>query len=388
MNDTQKGILTLFKSAITGEALPLPEGFDLETADEPLRSHHMSALIYEGAVRCGIPGSQPIMRRLFQSYCKALQVSEGQLRQLEKVFAAFDAQGIDYMPLKGCNMKALYPKPELRMMGDGDVLIRLDQYPRIIPVMESLGFTNTGNTDHEIVWRNRELYLELHKRVIPSYNKDFFAYFGDGWQRAATHTGCRYSMTAEDEFVFLFTHFAKHYRDGGIGCRHVLDLWVYLRANPDLDGGYVKRELAKLQLLEFYENIRRVIAVWFEEARSDEKTDYITDFVFSSGSWGSGASKSASIAVRDSHGGAFWKGRLAYVLRTAFPDVKTLRSKYTVLKKAPWLLPIVWLIRPFYKLFFEFRTLDKQKRNIGALSEDSLDERRRELQYVGLDYRF
>ena len=58
-------------------------------------------------------------------------------------------------------------------------------------------------------------------------------------------------MTPEDEFIYLFTHFAKHYRDGGIGCRYVVDLWVFLRNNPTMDPEKIKRELDKLQLREF-----------------------------------------------------------------------------------------------------------------------------------------
>lgn len=388
MDTIQQGVITLLKSAVTGEALPLPEGFDLEAACRDLQAHYMAPLLYTGAVHCGIPREQSVMQQLFHSYCKALLVSEGQLRQLERIFAAFDAEGIDYMPLKGCKMKALYPAPELRMMGDADVLIRLEQYRQIASIMEGLGFVNTIESDHELVWRNKELYLELHKHLIPSYNKDFYAYFGNGWFLAKQHSGSRWSMTAEDELVFLFTHFSKHYRDGGIGCRHVLDLWMYLRANPNLDEAYVKGELTKLQLREFYENIRRLIDVWFADAATDEKTDYITSFIFSSGSWGKAESKSASVAVRDSHGGSFWKGRFAYLLRTAFPDLRTLRNKYTVLKKAPWLLPVVWFVRPFYKVLFEFNTLWRHKRNLKAMTEDALDDRRRSLKYVGLDYHF
>lgn len=388
MNHTQQGIVTLLKSAVTGEALPLPEGFDLEAAYGPLHTHHMAPLIYEGAVRCGIPGSQSVMRRLFQSYCKALLISEGQMRQLDRIFSAFEAEGIDFMPLKGCRMKPIYPKPELRIMGDADILIRLEQYPRIKSIMESLGFVYIGESDHEQIWQNSELYLELHKRLIPTRNKDFYAYFGEGWQLAAENTGKGWSMRAEDEFVFLFTHFATHFRNGGIGCRYVLDLWTYLRAHPDLDEGYVKEAFRKLHLLDFYENIHRVIGVWFENSGSDEKTDFITDFIFSSGSWGKAESHSVSAAVRDSHGGSLRKGRIAYLLRTAFPNLTTLRDQYPVLKKAPWLLPAVWIVRDISKLLFETNALKRHRRSLHAMTEEAFEERRRLLKYVGLDYHF
>lgn len=389
MNTLQQGITTLLRCAITGERLPLPEGFELEAALEDIRRHSMVTLVYEGALNCGIDAKSPVMQELFQKYLRAYMKSEGQVKLIGKIFSAFDEQGIDYMPLKGSKMKALYPKPELRIMGDADILIRMEQYERIIPIMESLGFTAGVESDHELIWKSKALFLELHKRLIPSYNEDFYAYFGDGWQLAKQKNGTRYSMTPEDEMVYLFTHFAKHYRDGGIGCRHVVDLWVFLRSRPDMDEAAVKAELEKMQLLVFYENIRNLMSVWFEGARSDEKMDFITDFIFTSGDWGRAETRFASQMVKKSkHSALSFNGKLMYTWGVLFPSVKSMEQKYTVLKKAPWLLPAVWVYRPVYKLLFEREAFGRQKKKIGMADQKQVDTRRQVLNYVGLDYNF
>lgn len=389
MNVTQKGILTLLRSAITGETLPLPEGFEIEDAYSQIKRHHMAALVYEGAVHCGVSGQNPVMQRLFQGYAKSLQISERQMAQISRICSVFEENGIDYMPLKGCNMKPRYPKPELRNMGDADILIRLEQYDRIVPLMESLGFREAQDTSHELVWKSEALYLELHKRLVPSINKDFNAYFGDGWRLAKRKNGTRYSMTPEDELVYLFTHFAKHYRDGGIGCRHVVDLWVYLRKNPDLDESYVERELAKLKLLEFYQNICRLIRVWFEDAPTDEKIALMTQFLFSSGSWGEEESKALSRMLRDSkHSVLGFNGKFLYIFQTLFPGVEVLREKYTILKKAPYLLPLVWVYRLIWKLLFQRDSLKIHEKNLDTINRQNLENRHQMLNYVGLDYNF
>ncbi len=389
MNELQKGIVALLKSAVLQQPMPLPEGFQPETAATQIKSHQIAALIYEGAVCCGISQKDAYMQRLFQQYCKMVQISERQLQALDRIYKAFSENSIDYMPLKGCRMKALYPRPELRAMGDADILIRTEQYDKICSVMSSLQFTPKNETDHELVWTSGSLYLELHKRLIPTYNRDYHGYFGDGWSLAGRHTGTRYEMTPEDEFIYLFTHFAKHYRDGGIGCRHVVDLWVYLRAHPELDQEYIRKELEKLQLSEFYQNIRRLISVWFEAEASDTKTDFITEFIFASGSWGQMESRVLSRAVRDtSHSMLGFSGKLLYLWQTAFPGVSVLREKYTVLKKYPFLLPVIWLIRPFYKILFERSSLNRQKRNITAFDQNGMENHQKMLQYVGLEYHF
>lgn len=391
MNTMQKGVITLLKSAVTQQCYPLPSDFDLEEAYPKLKRHHMAATVFEGAVLCGISQDLPIMQHLLQSSCKALLVSERQLRLTDRISAAFDENRIDYMLLKGCKMKRLYPKPELRLMGDVDILVRMDQYERIRPVMMSLGLTEGNMTDHELPWRSGNLLVELHSRLIPSYNKDFYAYFGDGWKLAVKGEGTRYSMIPEDEMVYLFTHFAKHYRDGGIGCRYVLDLWVFLRENPHLDEQKVKTELEKLQLREFYENIRALIAVWFEDAPTNEKMDFITDFIFDSGSWGSADSKVISIGVRDrAHKKGSLRAKAVYLLRHLFPGVRMLRGKYPVLQKAPWMLPLVWIYRPFYKLLSrkERASVKRHARGLQNLTPEKLENRQQALAYVGLDYHF
>lgn len=389
MDNIQRGIITLLKSAVTEQALPLPEGFDMETVCSEIKRHHMIALAYDGAVRCGISVKTPMMQKLFQGSLKSFIISQRQMQQIGRIYEAFDENGIDYMPVKGCKMKALYPKPELRTMGDADILIRMEQYHRICPILEELGFQETGDSDHEIVWQNNALYLELHKRLIPSYNQDFYAYFGDGWQLAKEKNGTRYAMMAEDEWIFLFTHFSKHFRDGGIGCRHVVDLWVYQRSHPHLDEDYVATQLKKLQLFDFYENIRRLLAFWFDDAQADDKIEFISEYIFASGSWGGVESRVLSRAVRDSRRARLRiNGKLRYLWQTAFPSVQRLKGKYTVLKKAPYLLPAVWLLRPVYKVLFERRSLKQHGRNMEVLSKDCIQTRQQLLNYVGLDYGF
>lgn len=391
MDTMQRGVVTLLKSAVTQQSCTLPEGFDLEQAYPMVKRHHMSTLIYEGAVLCGIPREHPVMQQLFHSYCKALMVSEGQLREIDRICREFDENGIDYMLLKGSKMKRLYPKPELRIMGDADILIRMEQYDRIVPIMEGLGFARGIETDHELKWDNRALSIELHRLVMSTNHKGLHAYLGDGWQLATRKNGTRYDMSTEDEMVYLFTHFAKHYWDGGIGFRHMVDLWVFLRTYVDMDEAAVREKLEKLHLCEFYENIRKVIDVWFGQTPADEKTDFITEFIAESGSWGRLETASASRCLRNAaQEKDLKKIQWKFWLRSAFPGLAVLRNKYTILNKAPWMLPLIWLYRPIYKLLAkkERRSLKRLKTTLKATTADQLQSRQQALEYVGLGRHF
>lgn len=389
MENIQRDMIKLLRSAVEQRAFSLSEGFRMEEAYPYIRRHHIATLAYEGAVLCGVDRSGETMKQLFPAYCRALVISEGQMAAAERLFAAFEEQGIEYMPLKGCKMKALYPKHELRTMGDVDVLIRLEQYDRIAVIMKQLGYEMQAESDHELVWKSPKLLVELHKRLIPSYNKDFYAYFGDGWQLAGKKTGTRWEMEPEDEFVYLFTHFAKHFRDGGIGCRHVLDLWVWLRHHPGLDLGRVEAELETLRLRDFYRNIDELMEAWFADGPENDRTRVITDYIFASGSWGDLQTKRLSIGVRDAqHTGSAAEGKLRYVWRLLFPNRTTMGILYPAVKKAPWLMPFAWLWRLVGKLFVRTSPLSHHGREMALLTQDNLDQRRQLLDYMGIGYHF
>jgi hypothetical protein len=253
----------------------------------------------------------------------------------------------------------------------------------------ALGYQPGLESDHEYVWNAPDLYLELHKRLIPSYNADYYAYYGDGWQLAKHREGFCYTMTREDTFIYLFTHFAKHYRDGGIGCRHVLDLWVYLRAYPDLDMTYIRGELEKLKIGTFYENVRRLLDAWFEDGKMDDRLELMNAFIFDSGSWGKRKNHvlSAEVKSRKAAGSARG-GRIRSVCRLLFPAARDMVFQYPILENAPWLLPVMWPVRWVKVILFRRSKLRMVQREFRAATTEKVDEFQWALNEVGLDFNF
>ena len=384
MNITQQGVLVLLKSAVTGTAGQLPGEFSLEEALPIIRSHQLVTLAYAGAVHCGVPPMAPVMQQLLSRYGKLMLHGERQMKTVERICAAFEAQGIDYMPVKGCCMKPRYPSPELRIMGDADILIRMEQYERIRPLMLELGFEEVLTSDHELIWKRPELYLELHKRLIPSYNEDYYAYFGDGWLLGTHRRGHCYSMAQEDEYIYLFTHFAKHYRDGGIGCRHVMDLWVMRRWMQEPDDCYIRRELEKLGLERFHENMMRLLDHWFEDGAADDVTELISQFIFSSGSWGGLENHVLAMEARNLNRTKPGQLRRNAIFRTIFPGAGQLKYRYPILQRRPYLLPAVWVWRWIDTLLFSREKIGRQKRRLDMIREGSVTAYQRSLDLVGL----
>lgn len=345
MNVTQQGIVTLLKSAITGEKYELPKEFDLNSEDVKtlIKKHYLMYLVYIGALNCGISSEHPTMQSMFMLYCKHMLYSENQMKEVQKIFRKFDENKIDYLPTKGCKLKALYPKPEMRTMGDADITVREEQREQIGQILTDLGFTLSSAGVGTDVWDSKHLHLELHRHMNSFYNE---AYYDDIWERAELLNGSQYRLKTEDEFIHIFNHFARHYRCGGIGIRHVMDLYVFRRTYPDMNEAYICEEMKKIHLQKFYQNMCALLDVWFSNGVETEETDSISEYIFNSGSWGDLKSRVAATQVKMANEtGATSSFRFRAIWRTIFPDLEFMKVRYAILEKYPFFLPVTWVLR-------------------------------------------
>ncbi len=387
MNAVQKGVIGLVRASLTGEMIKIGDDFDWKSACIIGRRHNILPMLYYGALHTGaampVDYREYLRKKTLDSAC----VDQRQRQELDEIEASFLKNEIDYLPLKGMLLKEIYPQPELRMMGDADILIRMEQYDRIRVIMQDLGFEQTGESDPEIVWDKKgAVHLELHKRLFAPGNKDYFAYFGDGWKLAQNKQGTRYEMRNEDMFVYLFTHYAKHYRNGGIGIRHITDLYMFMQNRKMLDMGYIDCELEKLGLLTFYKNTLEMIKVWFFDAESNNISDFLTDKIFESGSYGTAEGQMLSAGVRELQveNCKHIKGRKMCTL--IFPSAKALERNYPILKRCRLVLPFVWCHRWGNVLLFRRKSVKENLEKAEMLSARNILAWQADLDYVGLRF--
>ena len=384
-----RGILDLLRVCLNGGSTKLPSDFDWKKACEVGSAHQILPILYYGAFQSELELPEEVKTFLERATFQSIFIDKKQMYALEELEKCFEEHGIEYLPLKGALLKYLYPKTEMRSMGDADVLIRMEQYADIKPILVELGYEEILESDHELVWNKQgSLHLELHKRLIPSYNKDYYKYFGDGWKLAHRGEGSCYEMKKEDQFIYLFVHYAKHYRDAGIGIRHLTDLYVYQKANPDMDLKYVEKELDRLQLVTFYRNSMETAAVWFDGAVETEMTDFMTARIFGSGSYGTHENHVLSEGVKKSKELSVEQVQKKKLLGMIFPSAKMLAPKYSCLKKMPWLLPFVWVYRWMTALLFKWDTIRSESKKVSVMSSKNISAYQDELNYVGLDFNF
>ena len=129
---------------------------------------------------------------------------------------------VPYAFFKGCELRDLYPTPELRTMGDVDVLVRDEDMARTAAVLRELGYRKEEGGSAVWVLKKDRFSYEVHRRLAfgTYWNKvDYEGYFASAFPRLVPGEGSRRFFSPEDHFVFLCFHLAKHLNSSGAGIR-------------------------------------------------------------------------------------------------------------------------------------------------------------------------
>ncbi|MBP3626429.1 MAG: nucleotidyltransferase family protein [Clostridia bacterium] len=388
MDNTKLTLIKLIKSGLTGENLGPIDIADFDELVNIAAAHQILMTLYYGVLNSKVDIPEDRFLSLKNASLKLLFIGKNQLFELNRIFDALGAENIPFVPLKGTVLKDLYPTPEMRHMTDADIFIRTEQLDKIASVMEKLGYEYKYDSDHETVYSlSDKLAVEFHKRLIPSYNNDFYKYYENYWDRLDPQNPI---LSDEDQFIYCLAHLAKHYRDGGAGIKYLIDIYVILKKqNINLD--YVFDELRKLQLDTFAKNIFKTVNVWFEGEESDEITELITEKVFSSGAYGKKSDKTIAAAYKKTATQNENRNTLRFkkLLIFFFPPFSAMAEKYPFLKKIPILLPLTWILR-FIKVLFNGRIkyLKPSVKSFKISTAENISEYERELRAVGLDFNF
>lgn len=264
-----------------------------------------------------------------------------QCREFDAVTRAFTEAGVDFLPLKGFLMKALWRRPEYRTMTDMDIYVSEAGIEKAATVLESLGYTfDHGGTVHDSYLKPPYVNIELHK--VPGYysQKDF-----PDWQKKDGNDHW-HLMSPEDEYLFMVSHMYKHFfRGGGIGIRSFFDMYLFLLKNGEkLDFDYIHRDIREYGMTEFYEVAKCLISVWFEgKVDNSESTLELEYYVTTGGTFGTVENRVTYAISKKKRGG--------YLLSRIFIPYSSMVFIYPWLRRLPFLLPVGWVMRVMRAVF-------------------------------------
>ena len=132
MDVSTRMLLNIIKLGITKEKFNVDIEFNISEFMELIEKHHISTMVYNGLYKCGVTIPEKYKNILFQIALQEAVINGKQLGLIKEIRTLFNNNEIDHVFLKGSVLKELYPTPETRRMGDIDVLIRVEQYEKII----------------------------------------------------------------------------------------------------------------------------------------------------------------------------------------------------------------------------------------------------------------
>ena len=137
--------------------------------------------------------------------------------------------------IKGAASAMYYPHPNLRTMGDVDVLVQRRYIDRAAEILEATGYTLTHDKDHvshHYNYRKNDISIELHRRlpVIDDEDEELLSLFESGIDNRvwATTEGNRFPVLPPpiNGLVLIF-HINQHLRSG-LGLRQIIDWLMYV----------------------------------------------------------------------------------------------------------------------------------------------------------------
>ncbi len=267
--------------------------------------------------------------------------------------------GHRYFMVKGAEVARLYPIPELRSMGDVDVIIPIDEREAVHQALINSGFRFQNEADGEWSYTKDGFLFEVHDALVHRREElcVLVNYFSDVWEYVSNN-----QLDWSYHLIYLIEHLRHHFVSQGVGFRQFMDVAVVCK-KCNIDWSFVEKELKKINLFDFATTVFAFNKKWFNIDVAIKTADLSDDFyvlatqkIFADGVFGfnNEENKVADVAARmhyqkKNQGEA----RNKFLSQSFFPSYEYMcRLPYcNYIIKGKFLLPIAWIHRIFYRIF-------------------------------------
>ena len=311
------------------------------------KHHSLMAFLYQAInnVKANVPSEA--LNELEHYYLANLRKSVLFDKERNELFASLKEKQIEYLPLKGIIIKNYYLDPYTREFADNDILFDDKGSALIRDYFKSRQYTVElyKKSNHDVYIKKPFFNFEMHRALFfPNEdNAKNVEYFKDYLNNSPKKDEYEHYLTNENFYIYFLAHSYKHYHVSGCGIRTLIDIYFYLK-NNDLDFDYINKELTKLDLLDFSNDIKSLSFKLFDDQELNDEEIEMLLFLSSSGTYGT-LEHSVDKGVKEN-------GKFGYMMKRIFPPYSFYKSAY------PWayysfiLIPIAWLCR-FFRILFK-----------------------------------
>lgn len=283
--------------------------------------------------------------------------------EIQNLLDGMERDGVDCLPMKGWIMREYYPEPQMRSMGDFDVLIRKLDSGAMRKWMEQRGYkaVKIYQAFHDEYSKPPCMYVELHRSLMDKEGLPFAeiqemdTLEASFWKPDRLTEGKKHIYRLTDEWFYLHqvSHFYKHFTYAGTGIRQLADLYLFLgQKSRTLDWAYVDQQLERMQILAFSKRMMQIAQACFEGKDLDENARQVVQYLTGAGIYGSSKQLENWQILREG-GQSFEQSRRKYFLSRSFPSLEKMKNRYHILDKFPWILPFFWGTRIVRVVFWE-----------------------------------
>ena len=364
MNVEEKYLIKILNDYIHNNPVKIiPRNISLEILYQISKKHNITAIVYEilaEAFQNKTLEELDIIKRFQTDMISTIFISELQRECVKEIVRKFENNGITYVLLKGYQLKELYPNPDLRTMGDIDILISPENRDVVHEIFLSEGYQKDYGEGAVWTYRYNNVIFEIHTSLVFETIQNGINY--DTYFKNATHclikkddTYRRY-IKPEIEFIYLMFHLAKHMCTFGAGIRMIMDIALYImKHEKKLNWTFIQTELKNLKLMKFTSYIVNLIKEIFQIStvfpvkKCDRELLFeMQEYILTGGIFGFNRPYSISylrrgISTQNINNKLLIKCR-AY-LKLIFPTRKYMTFFLPQVEKHIMLLPVAWVIR-------------------------------------------
>lgn len=344
-----KVIIDILKAKVAGGVYSLPADVDFTRLYLLANMHRVVPLIADAVINCGFAPDE-VKAKFKKELFKVSMRYETQMKEKDALTKLFNEQGIKHCFLKGHKLSRFYPNPEQRFMLDMDVWVEKERIADVEHILEERGYDkNSFDDDKDIGYIKKPfLNVEIHKELKYDYDKGYEYYKSAFSRLECEENSCQLNMTNEDFYVYILSHSAHHFETAGTGVRNILDHFYLKRSlKPLCDAKLLKEGFDATGLSVFNDKMDSLCEYWFEDGAQTDDIEELSEYILLSGVYGNQTNHYLGGILRGDYGSK----KSDFILSRLFPKKEKIQDRYPVLKKIPFLLPFIWIVRILTAVF-------------------------------------
>lgn len=370
-----EALVSLAVSAVSDtEMHRLPDNIDCKRLYRLAKKNYITGIVYDGFCRALPNADGGCIDKWRNEVTKLAAYTVIQNRQSDELRTLLERNAMRFIGLKGYVIASLYPKNVVRACADIDICVQPFERKRIRKLLLENGYKAADKGANHDTYEKNGVAVEVHHHIhseTPLYCK----YFEGIFERSQPVAEGRYELVAPpiDHAVFQTTHAMRHFMGGGMGIR-VLSDHIAMRERLSVDKLELEAILDSLSVLRFYKTIDGICDKLIEGAPLTEDEAFFLEYMINSGVFGNELNNAS---MKHSEYSGSRAGTFKYIIGRMFLPFYDMSIRYTVLKKAPILLPFCYVHR-WVKALFSYRPGLKSEINASrAVTHTDVEEKRR-----------